>query len=103
MKLLITSCMMAFSLTALADVPKPKIEFASAYNGYATISGSLESTPTEPVGVTVQMSGFKYSTLTDSSGKWSVVIKYTSINYSVESFSFLSPNDKSEEKVLSIK
>lgn len=103
MKLLLTMCMMTFSLPALADVPRPRIEFASAYNGYATISGSLESAPTEPAGVTIQMSGFKYSTLTDSNGKWSVVIKYTSVNYSVESFSFLNPNDKSEEKVLSIK
>ncbi len=91
------------SMSAFADVPTPRVDYASAYNGYATISGGLEQQTAAPVGVTVQMGGLKYSTITDQDGKWSLVIRHTSVNYSVTSFNLVSANDRSANVLEQIK
>ena len=85
-----------FSFSALADVPQPVVEFASAVGGYATISGRLDSTSRDPIGVTVEMGGLKYTTISDPNGKWSVVVKYRSTNYTVNSFNLMNSNERSE-------
>jgi hypothetical protein len=95
MKKLLVCTFGLMSSLVLAETPQPRVDYASAYNGYATITGGLEQTPSAPVGVVVQMSGFRYSTITDANGKWGIVVKYTSSSYSVNSFSLTNATDHS--------
>ena len=94
MKTLVLTMAM-LSLPAMGQSPKPTIEHASAYGGYATINGGLETPATDPVGVTVKIGGLRYSTVSGPDGKWGLVIRHVSTNYSVESFSLTDNKERS--------
>ena len=95
MKRLILVSGLLGGLSAFADVPQARVEFASAYKGYATIGGTLESAPAKSVGVSILNGGLKYSTITDSEGKWSIVIKHRGVDYSVETFALMNTRERS--------
>lgn len=103
MKLIQTFLLLTLSLPAMADTPKPVVEYASASNGYASISGALETSATEPVGITVKIGGRSYSTICNPDGKWGLVIKHTSANYSVESFNVLNSQERSFTQTFTLK
>ena len=89
------STVLFISSLAAAEVPEPKVDYASVYQGYATITGVLVSQPNDPVGITIKNGGLTYSTVTDAQGKWGLVIRLLSSNYSVASFDLRKPGDHS--------
>lgn len=99
MKLFYCMCLSFVSHVAMAEIPTPRVLRTDTYNGYATIGGDLTSDIDAPIGISISNGGFKYSTLTDSEGKWSIVFRHRAVSYQVEGFN-LSGHEKSEVKTL---
>lgn len=79
-------------------VPDPVVTYTESLSGFAVIAGKLALDVTSVYGIKVKNGGLTYSTLTDNTGRWSVVIRHRAVNYSVESFDLSSPSLKSLEK-----
>ncbi len=82
---------------SFAGIPEPVVTYSSVYQGYATIAGKLATTPVGPVGISVENGGLKYATVSDSQGRWGIVIRYLGTTFSVNSFSLVQPSDVSAE------
>ncbi len=82
---------------SFAQVPDPTITTLSSYNGYATVAGRLSSQVDGPVGISVQNGNLSYSTLTDSDGRWGIVIRHQSTHVTVKSWDLRNTNDQSRE------
>jgi hypothetical protein len=93
----VAALIMTQSAVALAEIPKPIVEFVDVYQTHATVAGRLNSKPTAPMGVTVENGGVKYSTLTDADGYWGIVFKYRSPRYLVRVFGLTDNANKSQE------
>ena len=71
---------------AFAGEPQVTITTKSTYNGYATVGGRVISATREPVGVSVDNGGIRYSTLADPSGSWAIVFRHASVNFTVRAW-----------------
>lgn len=76
-------------------VPEPVVTGSDSYNGYATVSGKLNAKPAQPVGISVLNGNTLSSTVTDPSGRWSIVFRHQSVQYSVTSWDLSSKTDRS--------
>jgi len=85
-----------FCSSVFAAVPDPIVTGTDSYNGYATVSGRLNAKPDHPVGVSVRNGNTLSSTLTDSEGRWSIVFRHRSVQYTVTAWDLSSPSDRSE-------
>lgn len=92
MKLLLV--LMLSALPAFSAVPDPIVTSKDSYNGYATVSGRLASKPDHPVGISVQNGNTMSSTITDPDGRWSIVFRHLSTQFSVASWELGSPSDR---------
>ncbi len=89
--------MMSMSAAAFAELPEAKVDYGNVYQSHATLAGRLTSKPTEPLGVTIENGGLKYSTITDADGNWGLVFKYRSGNYTINTFELQNPASKGSE------
>jgi hypothetical protein len=96
-KIIFIASILTISTAATAEVPEAKVEYTNVYQSHATMAGKLTSRPVEPVGVTVENGGLKYSTITDGDGAWGLVFKYRSSNYTVTTFELKDATSKSPE------
>lgn len=85
-----------FSTALFAVVPDPIITGTDSYNGYATVSGRLNAKPDRPVGISVRNGNTISSTVTDTEGRWSIVFRHRSVQYSVTAWDISSPSDRAE-------
>lgn len=80
-----------------ADIPEAVITTLSSANGHATVAGRLASKPSAPVGITVRNGNLVYSTLTDSEGRWGIVIRHLAVNVTVQAWSFSNGAERGPE------
>ena len=86
--------------TIFAAIPEPVITATDTYQGYATVAGRLNAKPESALGVSVRNGNVMYSTVTDSEGRWAVVIRHRSTSVSVNAFE-LGKNSVQGNTVLS--
>lgn len=85
-----------FSASSFAAVPDPIVTGTDSYNGYATVSGRLNAKPDHPVGISIRNGNTLSSTLTDADGRWSIVFRHRSVQYTVAAWDLATPSDRSE-------
>ena len=88
---------LSFSAAAFAELPDAKVEYGNVYQSHATLAGRLTIRPAEPLGVTIENGGLKYSTITDAEGNWGLVFKYRSGNYTINTFELQNPGSKGSD------
>lgn len=76
------------SFSASASDPEIVLTHKNSYNGYAFVAGKVVSKMKGPVGVTVEIGGAKFSTVSDPSGNWALVFRHISINFNVTAWNF---------------
>lgn len=81
---------------AKASVPQPIVTGTDSYNGFATVCGKLDAKPDHPMGISLANGNILSSTITDPDGRWSVVFRQRSIEYTVASWSLADASDRSE-------
>lgn len=86
-----------------AEVPDPVISTLSSYNGHATIAGRLATQISAPVGISVRNGNITYSTITDTEGRWAIVIRHLGVNVSVQSWDLKVPSTRSIENVFPLR
>lgn len=97
------SCEVLFlASAAFSATPAPVVSVTTNYNGYATVGGTLASTPEGSVGVSITNGNVKTNTVTDPEGRWSVVFQIRSANFSVESWSLFKKAERSAPVTYSI-
>lgn len=75
------------------------LDYKESVNGFGTVAGKvLSETKEAPFVVTVESGGIAYSTLTDSKGRWGIVFRHLSTQFTVTAKS-LSGRD-AEAKVM---
>lgn len=82
------------SASALGSEPEIIITQKNSYNGYAFVAGRVTSKEKTPIGVTVEIGGTKFSTVSDPTGNWAVVFRHLAINFSVTAWNFEKPSDR---------
>lgn len=82
--------------STFAAVPDVVLDFKNSYNGYGTFAGHLTSTPTAPVGITVDNGGLKFSTIADKDGNWAISFRQRVVMSDITAWSFSNANDASD-------
>lgn len=80
---------------AVADVPELVLKYKNSYGGYATFAGKLGTKPAEPIGVTVDNAGLKFSTITDKEGNWAITFRQHAVTSDITAWSFSRPDERS--------
>lgn len=80
--------LLATSLTASASEPEIVLTQKNSYNGYAFVAGKVVSKIKGPVGITIEIAGVKFSTISDPSGNWGIVFRHIAVNFNVIAWNF---------------
>lgn len=76
------------SFTAWGSGPEIILTNKNSYNGYAFVAGKVISKIKGPVGITVEIGGMKFSTISDPAGNWGIVFRHIAINFNVTAWNF---------------
>lgn len=92
-------CLLAvfLSIVGRAEVPDVVITTLMSANGHATVAGRLQSKPEGPVGISVRNGNIVYSTITDSEGRWGIVIRHLSTQVAASSWNLSNSLERGTE------
>jgi len=91
--LIVTLLLQAFP--SFGSVPEPVLDHKNSYNGYGTFAGHLSAKPAEPLGITVDNGGVKFSTITDKEGNWAISFRQRVIYSDITAWSLSNLNESS--------
>lgn len=102
MRALIGLLLMFASLSAFASEPDIVLTHKNSYNGYAFVAGKVTSKEKLPIGITVEIGGAKFSTVSDPTGNWALTFRHLAVNFSVTAWRFDAPFERVAELTESI-